>query len=98
MREFSVRPWAAVCADPNDPRFDDLLDALEADTRVLGLGGLSTTALGPVGTIFQVETETLADAAGLAVDLFDAALDRAGFPERTAGVSAVVGGDPEGLP
>ena len=97
--EFSVSPFARLAVDPDDPRFDELLDELDRDDRALGVGGVTTSLDGaPVSTVFQVEAADLGEASDVAVKVFDRALERAGFGERTAGVAVVEGGDPDQLP
>jgi hypothetical protein len=99
--EFSVELAACVDVDSNDGRFDDLLDELIADPRALG-GDCIGHGLGEVGTVFQVEVlggdDAIASAATVAVEIFDAALRRAGLDAQTSRISIVEGGDPDKLP
>lgn len=100
---YSVRPVARVHADPNDERFDRLLDALLADPRALGASSITNGDDGEVSTIFQVAPSFpllsgLDTAAILARHVFEDALAIAGFAAHVSAISVVEGDDPDQLP
>lgn len=105
--EYSCQPFAFV--DEREDAadlLDEVLSALGADKRALGATCGYDYEIRKVYSTFQVEfhevydrgEDALSVATQLARDIFDAALERAGVEQRTAGLAIVEGGDPEYLP
>lgn len=100
--EYSCRPWAHVDIS-DDAAIGRLLDALEADERAIGVGGVAIEEDGRVSSTFQVEAAAgdprrTGTAARIATEIFDEALAAAGLEQRTAGLAIVEGDDPDLLP
>jgi hypothetical protein len=104
---FSCLPWTRLELDGHAAAMDKILTALEADPRAIGPvvgfddGTLRVDALFQVSTgdaDVRIEPATAADAAKLAIEIFDAALVAAGLEQRTTGLTIVEGDDPDLLP
>lgn len=97
--EFTCSPFAPLALDGHADAMDSILDALEADPRALGVGGVGfDDKNGRVSTTFQVELAGgFSDAVEAAATILDDALLAANVDARTIGVTVVLGG-PEGLP
>ncbi len=57
---------------------EDLIEALAALPGALGVGGWGR--IGELGAVFSVEAPTLREAAALGAELFEAALEKVGYP------------------
>lgn len=95
--EYTAAPWADVPGLDHAP--DDALSAFAAsmtgNPRALG-AACSIYHPDRMQATFQVEAETIAEAASLALSIFEDALASTGLPSRASGIALCEGG-PDGL-
>ncbi len=82
MREWMVTASGGARSWPDHESWlraqEDLLEVLASLPGALGVAGWGR--IGELGAVFSVEAPTLRDAAALGAELFEAALDKVGFP------------------